>query len=260
MKKFLFVLLTILFLVSSVNAHFLVLIPEYDVIEKGRKSVTLEAKFTHPMEGGPHMEFNIAESAFFVKGEKYTLNWQKKLIPSTKGSLKKVSMYTGSITINKPGIYRIFVNSSPYFESSEGKYIQQMAKVIISALGIEEGWDEPIGLKVEIIPLVKPFGLWEGNTFKGRVLIDGKPAKNIEVEVEYMNTKGIKPPVESLITQVVKTDENGYFEYTIPWAGWWGFSAVTEQGSIKGPDNKEYPLEIDGVIWVKAYPKPKEVR
>lgn len=260
MKKFLTGMLTSLFLFSSAQAHFLVLVPEQDFVEKGKRSVSLEAKFTHPMEGGPNMEFSITEGGVFIKGEKKTLTWQKKLIPVTKGSAKKVSMYTGILNLDKPGIYQIFVTSSPYFESSEGKYIQQIAKVVISAFGIEEGWDEPVGLKVEIVPWVKPFGLWEGNIFKGRVLINGEPAKNVEVEVEYLNTKGVKVPVDSLVTQVVKTDENGYFEYTIPWAGWWGFSAITEGETIKGEDGKEYPLEVDGVIWVKAYPKPKEVK
>ncbi|MCS7279480.1 MAG: DUF4198 domain-containing protein [Thermodesulfobacteriaceae bacterium] len=260
MKKFLIGVLMSLFFISSTKAHFLVLIPEKDVIEKGKGVVNLEARFTHPMEGGPNMEFSIMESAFFIKEERNSLNWQRKSIPVTKGSTKKVSMYTGSLNFSKPGIYQVFVTSSPYFESSEGKYIQQIAKVILSVFGIEEGWDRPLGLKVEIVPLVKPFGLWEGNTFKGRVLIEGKPAKNVEVEVEYLNTKGVKPPVDSLITQVVKTDEMGYFEYTIPWAGWWGFSAITEKETIKGADGKVYPLEVGGVIWVRAYPKPKEVK
>lgn len=39
-----------------------------------------------------------------------------------------------------------------------------------------------------------------------------------------------------------------------------GFSALGDGGIIKGLDGKEYPLELDAVIWVKAYPKPKEVK
>jgi cobalt/nickel transport protein len=252
--------LILLSFTSSAKAHFLVLLPDTDNIEGAKREVKLEARFTHPMEGGPNMEFKILDSGVLVRGEKINLNWERVLIPSMKGSSNRVSMYKTTLKITKPGVYQVYVDPEPYFEPSEKKYIKQITKVIIQALGMEEGWDEPIGLKAEIIPLIKPFALWEGNTFKGKVLINGEPASNIEVEVEYLNTKNLKAPYESFITQVVKTDENGYFEYTIPWAGWWGFSAIGEGGKVKGADGKEYPLELDAVIWVKAYPKPKEVK
>ncbi len=257
------IILSFLVILSSTSlaiAHFLVLVPDTDNVEGGKREVRLEARFTHPMEGGPNMTFEILDSGAFVRGEKVNLNWKKELIPSMKGSSKKVPMYTTILKITKPGVYQIYVDPKPYFEPSEEKYIKQITKVIIQTMGLEEGWDEPLGLKAEIIPLVKPFAIWEGNTFKGQVLINGKPAGNIEVEVEYLNTKGVKAPYESFITQVVKTDENGYFEYTIPWAGWWGFSALGDGGMVKGEDGKEYPLELDAVIWVKAYPKPKGVK
>lgn len=261
LKNAILILLVITFLnVSLVKAHFLVLIPDTDNVEKNKKEISLEARFTHPMEGGPNMPFKILDSGVFVRGEKINLNWEKKLIPSTKGSSQKVPMYTTVLKITKPGVYQIYVDPEPYFEPSEEKYIKQITKVLVQAFGLEEGWDAPIGLKAEIIPLIKPFAIWEGNTFRGQVLIDGKPAGNIEVEVEYLNTKNVKAPYDSFVTQVVKTDENGYFEYAIPWAGWWGFSAIGDGGKIKGEDGKEYPLELDAVIWVKAYPKPKEVK
>ncbi|WP_038058038.1 DUF4198 domain-containing protein [Thermodesulfobacterium hydrogeniphilum] len=249
----------LLFSTSLAKAHFLLLKPTTDNIDRV-KTIKIEAKFTHPMEGGPNMDFKIIDSGIFVRGEKIKPNWKVKLIPSMKGSKNKVHMYITDLKINRPGVYQIYVDPAPYFEPAEEKFIKQITKVCISALGMEDGWDKPIGLKAEIIPLVKPFALWEGNTFRGRVFINGKPASNIDVEVEYLNTKGVKTPAESFVTQVVKTDENGYFEYTIPWAGWWGFSALGDGGTLKGPDGKEYPLELDAVMWVKAYPKPKEVK
>ncbi len=260
LKNIIYLILVLILYSPSVRAHFLVLIPDKDNIEVQQKDVKLEAKFTHPMEGGPNMDFKIIDSGVWWKGEKNTLEWQEKKIFSMKSSGKKVSMYTSVLYIKKPGVYQIYIEPEPYFESSEEKFIKQITKVIVQALGMEEGWDQPIGLKAEIVPMIKPFSLWEGNTFKGQVLINGKPAKNIKVEVEYLNEKGIKVPADSFITQVIKTDENGYFEYTIPWAGWWGFSAIGEGGMFKGSDGKEYPLELDAVIWVKAYPKPKEVK
>ncbi len=237
--------------------HFLVLKPETDNVEAKDRPLRVEALFTHPMEGGPHMEFQIKESALLGEGERLALTWHRKLIPAGKNSSKKVSKYNTEIKLSRPRVYQLYIVPEPYFEPAEGKFIKQITKVIFSAFGKEEGWEVPVGLKVEIIPLVKPFSLWEGNLFKGRVLVDGKPAGSVDVEVEYLNLKGYKVPVESLTTQVVKTDEHGYFEYVLPWEGWWGFSAIVDGGKITTPEGKEYPLELDAVLWVKAYPKPK---
>ncbi|QER42104.1 DUF4198 domain-containing protein [Thermodesulfobacterium sp. TA1] len=248
---------TILISATFSCAHFLVLKPEVDNVVIQNKPVKVESLFTHPMEGGPHMNFKIKKSELIVEGEIIPVDWKIELIPSTKGSNQKVPKYITNLNLKKPGVYQLYVDPEPYFEPAEEKYIQQITKVIISAFGKEDGWDQPLGLKAEIIPMVKPFALWEGNLFKGQVLVDGKPAANVEVEVEYLNTQGLKAPYDSLVTQVVKTDANGFFEYAIPWEGWWGFSAITDGGKIKGADGKEYPLELDAVLWVKAYPKPK---
>jgi len=248
----------IFFSASVAQAHFLLLKPDTDILEGGRRIINIEAKFTHPMEGEPNMDFKIIESGAYINGKKYNLKWKSELIPAIKHSAKKVHMYKTNFKIKKPGVYQFYIVPSPYFEPAEGKFIQQITKVYVETFGLEEGWDQPIGLKAEIIPLTRPFGIWEGNTFKGQVLINGKPASNIDVEVEYLNTKGVKVPADPFITQVIKTDKNGYFEYTIPWAGWWGFSAIGDGGTLE-KDGKQYPLELDAVIWIKAYPKPRGV-
>ena len=132
--------------------------------------------------------------------------------------------------------------------------------MVVNAFGAEEGWDETVGLPAEIIPLTRPYGIWEGNTFRGLVLINGKPAPNLEVEVEYYNKDGkAHAPKDPFVTQVIKTDKNGIFTYTIPWAGWWGFSALGDGGTLK-KDGKSYPVELDAVIWIKAYPRPQGVK
>ena len=260
-KKMFLVLFFILCLsVGIASAHFVLLIPENDIISGKKRSVSLNTWFSHPMEGGPHMEYEIIDSGAVINGEKIPLKWKKKLIPAMKGSNKKAPLYKTNFRIKRPGVYQFYVEPAPYFEPAEGKFIKQITKVYVQAFGLEEGWDEPIGLQAEIIPLTRPFGIWEGNTFKGLVLINGKPAKNIEVEIEYYNTKNIKVPADAFITQVVKTDKNGYFEYTIPWAGWWGFAALGDGGTLRYKDGKEYPLELDAVLWIKAYPKPKKVK
>ena len=105
--------------------------------------------------------------------------------------------------------------------------IVHYTKVVIDVLGAEKGWDALVGLPVEIEPLVRPYGLWTGNTFRGIVRYHGKPVPFARVEVEYYNEgRRVKPPRDAFVTQVIKTDPNGVFSYTMPRAGWWGFAAL----------------------------------
>jgi cobalt/nickel transport protein len=101
--------------------------------------------------------------------------------------------------------------------------------------------------------MVKPFALYAGNLFQGKVLHDGKAAANIEVEVELYNEFGLKAPTTAHITQVVKTDDNGVFSFVMNHKGWWGFAALIEEGELKHSDGKMYKIENGALIWIKAY-------
>ena len=100
----------------------------------------------------------------------------------------------------------------------------------MAALGDEEEWDQEVGLKAEIIPLTRPFGIYAGNVFQGVVKFKGKPVPDADVEVEYWNPgKKVTAPNEYFVTLKVKTDKNGVFTFAPPKAGWWGFSALNEE-------------------------------
>ena len=101
--------------------------------------------------------------------------------------------------------------------------------------------------------MTKPFALYSGNLFQGKVLHNGKLVANTEVEVELYNEFGLKAASDSHITQVVKTDENGVFSFVMNHKGWWGFAALIEEGELKYTDGKNYPVENGALIWVKAY-------
>ena len=262
MKKILQNLFFFSLFLSLSYAHFLVLKPNRDIVENPyQRRLKIICKFTHPMEGGPNMDFEIEKAGVYINDQQKKINFKTKWIKALPGSSKHVRMYITRYKIKKPGVYQFFVIPKPYWEPSEEKFIKQITKVYVEAFGMEKGWDKPIGLEAEIVPLTRPFGIWEGNSFRGRAFINGKPAANVEVEVEYLNPnpKLIKVPADSFVTQVIKTDENGYFEYTIPWAGWWGFSVIGEGGNItyKGHTG---PVELDAVLWIKAYRKPKGVK
>ncbi|AXX89595.1 hypothetical protein CKA55_06710 [Arcobacter suis] len=240
MKKIMFLLFATLY----ANAHFLTFMSNTDNVSNPKQTkVDLDISFIHPFEQtGMIME----KPEVFVNSKNNKLN----LTQTTKLDHKA---WSSSYDIKAPGVYKFFVQPQPYFEPAEEKFISHVPKLIVSSFGLEDGWDEPLGLKYEIIPMTKPFALYSGNLFQGKVLHDGKPAANTEVEVELYNEFGLKAPSDAHITQVVKTDENGVFSFVMNHKGWWGFAALIEEGELKHSDGKMYPIENGALIWVKAY-------
>jgi cobalt/nickel transport protein len=170
--------------------------------------------------------------------------------------------WKGLYGINKPGIYTFYFVPQPYYEPAEEKYIIHMTKVYVPALGYEEEWDQMVGLKAEIQPLTRPFGLYAGNVFKGVLKFKGKPLPEADVEVEFWNAGGkVEPPNDYFVTQVVKTDDNGVFSFSPPKAGWWGFAGLAEEkNAIRHVDGKKKTAEYGAVLWVyfNEFPAPKQ--
>jgi cobalt/nickel transport protein len=169
-----------------------------------------------------------------------------------------MSTWETTYKLTKPGDYIFFMIPKPYWEPAEDKYIVHCTKVIVDAFGAEEGWDKPIGklagLPVEIVPMARPYSLYAGNSFTGLVLKDGNRAPDVEVEVEWWGMGKAKAPTGSHVCQVVKTDKNGVFTFTMPKAGWWGFSAILEGPQAIKHEGKDKKVEMGAVIWIHAYP------
>ncbi|MEJ5299649.1 MAG: DUF4198 domain-containing protein [Thermodesulforhabdaceae bacterium] len=259
--KFCFICLGIVIfgvlIASSARAHFGVIIPSDDIIiSKDSKKIILDIKFIHPMED-VYMEMEKPKKVtVFHSGQEENLT-QSLVAKKGKGKSqdKSYTYWETSYTVKKAGDYIFLVEPAPYWEPSEDKFIIHYTKVIVNALGKEEGWDKPANLPIEIVPLTRPYGLWTGNVFQGQVLVNGKPAPFIDVEVEYLssspeNKKKISIPADPYVTQVIKTDANGVFTYAMPKAGWWGFAALTESPEKIARDGQEKDVEIGGVIWV----------
>ncbi len=227
-------------------AHFGVIIPSDDIVSQGEsRKITLDVKFIHPMEGHYMNMARPKQFGVLVRGKK------TDLLPSLKQKrVKGFSTWEAEYTIKRPGDHIFYVEPAPYWEPAEETFIVHYTKVIVNSMGMEEGWDQPVGLKTEIIPLTRPYGLWAGNVFQGIVLVNGKPAPFTEVEVEYLNEDGVRIPADPYVTQVVKADANGVFTYAMPRAGWWGFAALSEDEKKIEKDGKLYPVEIGAVLWV----------
>ncbi len=233
-------------------AHFQVLLPSTDVVEdQETRSIDLDLRFTHPMEQGPSMNMARPRRFGVLVGGTQRIDLAGRLAPRT---VDGKSAFTATMPTTTPGDYVVFVEPEPYWEAAEQRMIVHYAKAVVGVLGAEKGWDALVGLPVEIEPLVRPYGLWTGNSFRGIVRYHGKPLPFARVEVEYLNEgRRVKPPNDAFITQVVKTDANGVFSYTMPRAGWWGFAAlVTADEKMKSPAGKLVEVELGGLMWVKT--------
>lgn len=244
------VFVTILCLSAQAGAHFGMIIPSDSmVMQQDGKMVTLTLSFSHPFEKvGMEM---VKPKAFGVVAAGKNRN--------LLGSLQQTQLlgqtaWTALYQIKRPGLYAFYMEPEPYWEPAEDAFIIHYTKTVVTAFGDDGGWDEEIGLKTEIVPLAKPFGLYTGNAFQGIVKIDGTPAPYAEVEVEYYNKDGkARAPTVYMITQTIKADQNGVFTYAVPKAGWWGFAALSKADFKLKHNGEDKDVEIGAVIWVKFH-------
>jgi cobalt/nickel transport protein len=162
--------------------------------------------------------------------------------------------YTASYRIKKPGDHVFYLEPAAYWEPAERKMIVHYTKVVVNALDSGQGWDAMVGFPVEIEPLVRPNGLWTGNSFRGIVKKGGKPVPFAVVEVEYRNAgKKVVAPCDAFVTQTIKADGAGVFCYTMPRAGWWCFAALVDgDEKMAAPDGGKADVELGGLMWVHA--------
>ncbi len=243
-------LLGIIFIFSTtpVFAHFGMVIPSDSMVMQGEnRTVNLKLSFSHPFEG--HGMELVKPSVFSVmaNGRKINLTGQLNKIKVLGHTAWKIDY-----KIKRPGVFMFYMEPKPYWEPAEDCFIMHYTKTVVTAFGDDEGWDREIGLKTEIVPLSKPYGLYTGNIFQGIVKLNGKPVPYSTVEVEYYNKdKKYKAPTDYMVTQTIKTDKNGVFSYAAPVAGWWGFAALNEADFKLKLGGKDKDVELGAVIWVK---------
>ncbi|WP_424972869.1 DUF4198 domain-containing protein [Dinoroseobacter sp. S76] len=228
-------------------AHYGMIIPSDPMIsqEDGR-SVALTMSFSHPFElDGMVLETPVA---FSVTHEGAKTDLLGSLMDAT---VMGKQGYTLDYPLERPGTYIFAMEPQPYWEPAEDAFIIHYTKTYVTAYGDDEGWDTELGLKTEIVPLSKPFGLWEHNVFQGIVKMDGVAVPYAEVEVEFFNeAAGATAPDDLMITQTVKADAAGVFTYAPPSDGWWGFAALNTADYTLPQDGEEKAVELGAVIWV----------
>jgi cobalt/nickel transport protein len=242
-------LVGVLWLVASpAAAHFQTILPSADVLPEGG-TVTIDLVFTHPAFDGPAMAMAAPRRFGMVRGGE-TVDLLASLEPFT---VDGASAWRAEVALPEPGAAVLFVEPEPYFEPAEGRHIVHYAKVVVDSWASGEGWDEQLGLPVEIEPLARPTGLWTGNLFRGVVRAHGEPVPYAEIEVAFVNDGRIALPNDAFGSQVIRADAQGVFAYAMPFAGWWGFAALTEADeTLPAPDGTPATVELGGLIWVRA--------
>jgi cobalt/nickel transport protein len=229
-------------------AHFGMLIPSDSmVMPDDERTVTLTLSFSHPFE---MVGMELVKPRVFdvLAGGK-----KQELLDSLEAAkVMGHGAWKAAYAIQRPGAYIYCMEPQPYWEPAEDAFIIHYTKTVVAAFGDDEGWDEELGLKTEIVPLSKPFGLYAGNVFQGIVKLNGKPVPYAEVEVEYYNRdQKYTAPSDYMVTQTIKADGNGVFTYAAPVAGWWGFAALNGADFKLAHEGRQKDVELGAVIWVE---------
>lgn len=254
LSKFCYAAISLLFsclLITPVHAHFGMITPDQPIISQDNKEAVFTLSFSHPFENHT-MNLEKPKQFFVSVGD----NKNDLINTLEKIDLLNHTAWKSSYSFKRPGVYQFVMEPKPYWEPSEDLSIIHYTKTIIPAYGDDEGWDQPVGLPTEIVPLLRPFGNYAGNSFTGQVLVNGTPSAYAEVEVELYNPNATyTAPSEYHITQVVKANSEGIFTFTCPVSGWWGFAALTEADyTIKNPEGEDKPVELGAVFWTYFHP------
>jgi len=235
-------------LAGPASAHFGMVIPSDNmVMPDDDRTVRVTLSFSHPMEA---IGMELARPRVFdvlANGRKQDL----------RGDLKQTRVmdhgaWQVDYKIKRPGVFIFVMEPQAYWEPAEDVFIIHYTKTVVTAFGDDEGWDAEAGLKTEIVPLSKPFGLYAGNVFQGIIKFNGQPVPYAQVEVEYYNRdKKASAPTAYMVTQTIKADQNGVFTYAAPVPGWWGFAALNEADfTLKTDTGEQKGVELGAVLWV----------
>jgi cobalt/nickel transport protein len=248
-------LLFLLLLVLPVNsiAAFGLMVPSDDIVSKEENAaLALQISLFDPLQS------RFLELAKPKRFGVQHLGEQTDLLAAIKpAKAGNVAAWNSAFTVKRPGDYTFYAEYPPDWQAADEQYTVHSTKLCVNALGLEEGWDEPVGLEGEIIPLSRPYGLWVGNLFSGQVLLNGEPAPYVMVAVAWLGPSPEAPFLSASTDapyriQTVRADTNGVFHYAMPAAGWWGFAATMDADWTIKREGEEKPVSLVTSYWVQA--------
>lgn len=249
---------------GAAAAHFQVFWPQVEgCYGKPAEPANWQYFWGHPFE---MIIYDAQPPKFFVKtpqGKKDEVGLKEISLPDqASGQARKA--YELEYKPTAPGDYYLCLEALPYYIPEEKVFWQDFVKEIWHVMA-QKGWDKPVGLEVELVPLTRPYGWPAGSVFKAQALFKGKPLKGAPVEIEKFN--GFYVPKdklpkdrlgednEPLLTRTLKTDAQGYLTCTLDAPGWWVIAVSVEDGK-KTHEGKPTPVEKRGCLWVYVEPTP----
>jgi cobalt/nickel transport protein len=248
----------VLILVRTAGAHFQTFWPDVgNGYGQRGKVVTWTYFWGHPYE---KILFDTQKPNFYVirpDGKRDSVLIEAtEMIDEETGKRRKT--YKLTYTPTAIGDSYLCLEAPPYFVEEEGLFWKDYVKQYIHVMA-EQGWDRPVGMEIEIVPLTRPYGMEEGFVFKGQALFQGKPLVGAIVEIEKFNGFHVKEgnlPMDPygkenvpMITRVCKTDVNGYLVCTLDEPGWWMISVAHSDGELEY-QGKKYTVEKRGGLWL----------
>ncbi|NKQ40614.1 MAG: DUF4198 domain-containing protein [Sulfurovum sp.] len=253
---------------ASAN-HFQLMYTPETTLQSGRTVKMIHAMI-HPYTDRKIMDMGkqhkgdkdfLEPEEFFVVHKGIKTDLMETLEPILfQGKKRAGKGYRSKHKLKKMGDHLFVLKPAPYYSTLEGIYLKQITKLLVNIAGKPTDWDRELGLEAEIIPLSKPYGIWEGSSFSAMVKAEGIPVPFAQIEVEYLNSE---IDIENLKVGAFKTmaknqnfktiefkaNERGEFTFHLPKEGWWGFRA--KHIGLK-KDYKEKELSIEGIIWVQV--------
>ncbi len=253
---------------GAATAHFQVFWPQVEgCYGKPAEPAKWQYFWGHPFE---MIIYDAQPPKFFIKtpqGQKEQLVLKEISLPD-QASGKERKAYEVEYQPAAPGDYYLCLEAPPYYIPEEKVFWQDYVKEAWHVMA-QKGWDKPVGLEVELVPLTRPYGWPAGAVFKAQALFKGKPLKGAPVEIEKFN--GFYVPKdklpkdrlgednEPLMTRSVKTDAQGYLTCTLDSPGWWVIAVSVEDGK-KTHEGKPTPVEKRGCLWVYVEPTPPSLQ
>lgn len=105
---------------------------------------------------------------------------------------------------------------------------------------------KPAGAGLELVPITHPNDLYAGEAAKFKFMLDGKPAKDLEVEIVAGGTRYRDAPNQMR----VKTDGEGVISVTWPAAGLYWIDASVEDERATVPNVKKRHATYNGTLEV----------
>jgi cobalt/nickel transport protein len=253
MNPRLFAIAPILFLfvcTATAWGHYHLLIPERGAIEPGEE-VRLLWAYGHPFEH--ELEPVRAPAALRVRSPGGAVATVSPCAASgaetAELQLKRFFCYkTG-----ERGDHVVYAQTAPALDTAAGVLIETHVKVILHVKS-QRGWERPVGQPLEIVPLLRPYGLRPGWVFQATALLHGKPLEGAAVEVERYNPappEG-KLPEDEFITRRLRTAAAGVLTCTLDEEGWWLITVKTRAGRQRDGAGTEYPFELHSTFCIQV--------